>query len=317
MELVELVRAWPVGAIETVVLVAPGTNNLTYFVEASSGRFVLRLSAATPDRLAFEQALCERLTGLPFAIPMPLATIGGRPWIEIEPDGGDPDRRGLGGTRLVARLARAIPGDHPRRGDAVQAELCGRALAQLDHAMAELPPESLPPIREWNAEFTTLHPRVRSLARFFELLPADRREAAREFFDRVIQTFDGCDLPRQVIHADFGVSNVLLAGYQVTGILDLEFACPGYRAMDLAAALWSFGTDDETAKAFRRGYLAEFPLTDSELAWIPHLQRLREATSLVHRGGRHLDGHISATELDDRLNRLLTLDASLPLGGFG
>lgn len=82
-----------------------------------------------------------------------------------------------------------------------------------------------------------------------------------------------------------------MSGDQVTGILDLEFACPAYRAMDLATGLWSFGPDERATEAFRRGYLAVLPLTDAELNALPDLQRLREATGLVHRVGRHLDGH--------------------------
>lgn len=299
MELTELLGAWAIGEVRAVEPVGRGTNNPTYFVEAAGGRFVLRVSMGTAERLAFEHAVCGQLGGLPFEIPVPVATIDGRSWAEA----------GVGGR---ARLTRAIPGEHPSRDSVVQAEVCGRALAQLDIALGELAAEDLPPMPEWNADFTTVHPRVRSLSQFFELLPVDGRDAARELFDRVVKTFQDCDLPRQVIHADFGVSNILMSGNRVTGILDLEFACPGYRAMDLATGLWSFSRDERTTEAFRRGYLAGLPLTDEELAALPDLQRLREATGLVHRVGRHQDGHTSAAELETRLTTLLALDATLP-----
>lgn len=304
MELAELLGAWAIGPVASVEAVGRGTNNPTYFVEAAGGRFVLRVSMGTAERLAFEHAVCQRLGELPFEIPVPVATIDGKTWAEA----------GSGGR---ARLTRAIPGEHPRRESVVQAEVCGRALAQLDLALGELAAKDLPPMPEWNADFTTVHPRVRSLPQFFDLLPIDGRDAARDLFDRIAKTFEDCDLPRQVIHADFGVSNVLMSGDRVTGILDLEFACPGYRAMDLATGLWSFSKNDQTTEAFRHGYLAELPLTDAELNALPNLQRLREATGLVHRVGRHLDGHTPTVELADRLTRLLDLDAALPSGRLG
>jgi Ser/Thr protein kinase RdoA (MazF antagonist) len=101
-------------------------------------------------------------------------------------------------------------------------------------------------------------------------------------------------------------------GSRVTAILDFEAAGPGYRAMDLAIGLWAFGNHDRSAaQAFRRGYLTRLPLTDAEQHAVPDLQLLREATSLVHWYGRHLEGLTTAADVNARADRLLQLELGL------
>ncbi len=60
-------------------------------------------------------------------------------------------------------------------------------------------------------------------------------------------------------------------------------------------------------RAFQRGYLARCELTSAELAALPDLQLLREATSLVHWYGRRLEGLTSAADVVERADRLLRL----------
>jgi len=178
-------------------------------------------------------------------------------------------------------------------------------LAELDLALARLDPRVLPPPRnDWDRDLTRLHPRVTRLSGLIEELPADRRGAVARVFERVQV---GPELPRQIVHGDLARSNVLMVGERVTGILDLEFVCPGYRAMDLAAGLWFFGADGPAAEAFQRGYLARCELTSAELAAVPDLRLLREATSLVHWYGRRLEGLTSAADVVERADRPLRL----------
>jgi Ser/Thr protein kinase RdoA (MazF antagonist) len=223
----------------------------------------------------------------------------------VTKDGATVARGVLDGNVVTASLSRRIAGEHPRRGDVVQAEACGRALAELDLALARLDPRELPPRNDWDRDLTRLHPRVTRLSELIEELPADRREAVARVLERVQV---GPELPRQIVHGDFARSNVLMVGERVTGILDLEFVCPGYRAMDLAVGRWFFGADGPAAEAFQRGYLARCELTEVELAALPGLQLLREATSLVHWYGRYLEGLTSAADVVERADRLLRLE---------
>src|SRR2546430_14460961 len=114
--------------------IARGLNNDTYFVYAREGEFVLRVyrNTADPERVRFEHELLGRLATqeLPFAVPAPVRTHEGDTLAVLETDDG---------PRLATLFFR-IPGE-PSSGTAHDAWLAGRALAQLDAALAlvELP----------------------------------------------------------------------------------------------------------------------------------------------------------------------------------
>jgi Ser/Thr protein kinase RdoA (MazF antagonist) len=289
----ELLKAWGVGAGD-VRVVEEGTNNSSYFV---GDEFVLRVhrNTSAPD---YEHAVLRALGGLSFEVPVPL----------VAEDGATVVRGEVGGEVVTASLSRRIPGEHPRRGDVGRAEACGGALAELDEALAELDPATLPSRHVWDGELTKVHPRVADLDVLVASLEgtARREQVARIF--AVVQP--ARDLPQSIIHADFGPTNVLMEGPRVTAILDFEVAGPGYRAMDLAAGMWSFGHHEwpGATGAFRRGYVARLPLTDAEQNAVPDLQLLREATSLVHWYGRRLEGLTTAADITARADRLLQLE---------
>jgi Ser/Thr protein kinase RdoA (MazF antagonist) len=288
----KLLKAWGVRARD-VRPVAEGTNNAGYYI---GDEFVLRIHRNTtaPD---YEHAVLRALGGLSFAVPVPLPAE----------DGSTVVRRELEGEVVTASLSRLIPGEHPRRGDVVRAEACGAALAELDEALARLDRRALPPRNEWDRDLTKVHRRVPDLGELLASL--DKAEQVARIF-AVVQRVR--ELPRSIIHADFGPTNVLMGGARVTAILDFEAVGPGYRAMDLAIGLWSFGQYDEAgAEAFRRGYVARLRLTEAELNAVPDLQLLREASSLVHWYGRHLDGLTTAADINARADRLLRLEHEL------
>ncbi|WP_165546782.1 phosphotransferase enzyme family protein [Kribbella soli] len=263
-----------------------GTNNTGYYV---GDEFVLRIhrNAIAPT---YEHAVLRSLSGLSFAVPVPVPV-----------DGETTVRGELHGETVLASLSRRIPGEHPVRGDSGRVEACGRALAELDHALGRLDQAELPPPRVWDGDLTNVHPRVPSIDRVIDGVAAEDR-------DDVARILTGIgprpDLPRQIIHGDFAMTNVLMAGDRVAAILDFETAGPGYRAMDLAVGRFFFGEVGHPSEAFQRGYLDAFPLTDAELSAIRELELMREATSLVHWYGRYVDGQITAENLADRVERL-------------
>ena len=121
---------------------------------------------------------------------------------------------------------------------------------------------------------------------------------------------DGATVVRGEVDGEPVTASLSREGLRVTAVLDFEVAGPGYRAMDLAAGLWSFGHHawPGATDALRRGYLARLPLTDAEQHAVPELQLLREATSLVHWYGRHLEGLTTAADISARADRLLRVE---------
>ena len=288
-----LLRRWGLQGYDVRALTA-GTNNAGYYV---GDEFVLRIhrNPVAP----YEHAVLRALSGLPFAVPVPVLADDGSAMVQGE----------LGGEAVTASLSRLIPGEHPIRGDAIRAEACGAALAELDDVLGRLDPAELPPGTMWDGDLTAIPPRVPSIGLLLDGMPADRR-------DEVARILAGIrprtDLPRQIIHGDFAPTNVLMVDDRVTAILDFETCGPGYRAMDLAVGSYffgDFGRPTVASEAFRTGYLARFPLTYAELDALPELELMREATSLVHWYGRHRNGLTTMQDIADRVERLLTVAA--------
>jgi Ser/Thr protein kinase RdoA (MazF antagonist) len=292
-----LLGAWGVSARD-VRAVGEGTNNSSFFV---GNEFVLRVHRNT-DAPDYEHAVLRALEGLSFAVPVPLVAESGTTVARGEVDG----------EIVTASLSRRIAGEHPRRGDVARAEACGEALAELDEALARLDPAALPKRYIWDGGLTKVHPRVPELGALLASIEGAER---REEVARILAAAQPArDLPLSIIHADFFPGNVLMEGPRVTAVLDFETAGPGYRAMDLAVGLWAFGHRDrpKATDAFRRAYLARLPLTDAEQHAVPELQLLREATSLMHRYGRHLEGLTTAADITARADQLRQLARGLP-----
>jgi homoserine kinase type II len=278
----------------------------------------LRIYQNTADtqRIRYEHTLLRALlqAGLPFDVPTPLATRQGETYMHLEADG-DP---------AIAALFPVIAGAHPRRRNAAQARLSGEALAVLDAALARIRIDRpLPPLTPYG-DLEHVHPLVPDpLAMIARLaVGAGRQAQLRAFFEALlpnIPTLYG-QLPQQIIHADYGRSNILLDRGRVRAILDFEFALPDLRAMDVAAAVWSFGIapfrtarDWAVIEALAAGYGQQQPLSSSEVTAIPTLLRLREATSLVHWVGRLQQGLTTVDDITERVEDALYVDRWLGL----
>jgi homoserine kinase type II len=325
MEPPDLLRVWPTPEPSAIQPVAAGTNNRTWSVATASGAFVLRLTQNTgdPARIRYEHDLLARLdrAGLSFDVPAPLPTRAGETFVSVAgPDG-----------PALATLTRHIPGRHPVPGDLAQIRACGAALGELDAALGrarvDAPPWAGPPHLPV-AGLDRVHPLVPDPLAIPGSLPlSPSRRAALE---RVLAAVEAgapalqAGLPGQVIHYDFGHSNVLLQEGRVRGVLDFELAGPGERATDLAAGLYYFvaeawGTGQEWPRlgAFAAGHAAGLAgagadaLTPAERRAIPLLMRQYRAIALVHRAGRYRQGVAREADVASRAEWLLCLKAWL------
>jgi len=266
-----LLDAWRIPGPCRVRAATEGANNRTFLIDSPAGLLVLRIypPRTDPSRVAHEHSMLSALQGasLSFAIPQPLAAADGRTIVTVER------------TDDLAVLVAAISGGPPPAVDPYIAERAGAALGELDRALAQI----APPSRRVFAlqDDLTVGPSILAVLR----APAEALLAALA----VVQTDLYARLPWQTIHADFDPSNVLFDGERVSGVLDFEFAGWAPRAMDLAIALHGFAGLPQDAESYwalvgalAGGYRQQLQLTETEVAALPDLMRLREAISLTH-----------------------------------
>jgi homoserine kinase type II len=302
--LLELLQAWNV--VPTGVK-APerGTNNLVRIVHTATSTYVLRIHQnATAQQVAAERRLLTALAdaGLPFEVPVPMPTVDGRPTLATEYG--------------PATLTQWTPGGHPAR-DSRGLGLAGAALGQLHVALASLPVRLAP--TDWSTRpLNAIHPHVTDLdelaAEMMRALPTE--PGARWFADRAPEIEARTTrwyevLPRQIVHGDYALGNVLVAGDQVTAILDFEVAGIDMRLIDVAAALLQ-STDDlrpDEVAAFCGGYASHVHLTEGEHDALPTVLRYRTLGSAIWRAGRWRAGHATLDEVADRLRDGARIDS--------
>lgn len=292
-----------------------GTNNNLYRVTSAAssvGAYVLRLSAPHLDerraRLEYATLAALERRGLPFAVPAPLLTAEGAPWLEA------PSPRG----RTLATLTRFIPGAAPNRENQAQAESAGEALGALDSALATVELASDDAALTWRSTgaLDQITPLVPDPPAAFARLPIAATERSRlvDGYTAVVARLPAlyAALPQQLCHEDAGPGNLLIEGDRVTGILDFEFLARDLRVMDVTVALawWPVdvlesGAEWSIIAAVARGYTRALRLTRAEIAAIPTLWAMRGYTSLIHRLGRALQGVSPMTHVIDRAEAAL------------
>jgi homoserine kinase type II len=313
----QVMSLWALSPTITVSSLATGMNNASFLVTSGTGSFVLKSIQNTGmlERVRFEHSLLETLSqrGLPYDVPAPVRTRAGETVASLED--GSP-----------AVLTRRLPGGPAWRGDSMIARMCGRALAQLDAALAsiELDPEvQVPTVIE---ALGRLHPAipVPAAATRAALVEPDLAANVTGVLERAEREWkrQTMGVPEQIIDGDFFPPNVLVEGGQVTAVLDFEFSGTGQRAMDLAVGLVAFGTANrnelptwELFDVFAAGYLEVLSLSRQEIACLPALILMREAGSFVHWLGRMTEGLTTLDDVRARADRLLALDDWLQRSG--
>jgi homoserine kinase type II len=203
-----------------------------------------------------------------------------------------------------------IKGAHPDRENIEHQRLAGRALGELDSAMAEMP-AALAPI-EWRAHLDHVHPAV----------PDVRALAAELGNDWLAQTrLTAPPLPRQIVHNDWGFGNLLMYDGAINGVLDFEFAGTDLAVNDLASAMWQCPIDvtapagwDQLA-ALIAGYTSRRQLTGPESGALPDLLLMRAIASAIWRAGRWRLGLSDRAEATDGLRRAERLATWLERNG--
>jgi homoserine kinase type II len=266
-EAAALVGRLHIGELTALDAIQSGIENTNYFVDTSSGRYVLTLF----ERLTFEQLpyylqLMKHLAGRGIPVPDPKADASGAILHTLL---GKP-------AAVVDRLA----GRHQLAPAASHCASVGSVLARMHLA---------------SADFALHQPNPRGAAWWAETVPVvlpfltpDQRaliETELAFALQVTASNAYGALPRGAIHADLFRDNVMFepgadGNDALTGLFDFYFAGDDAFLFDIAVCLndWCIDLEsgrlnDERAAAFVAAYDAVRPLASGELRLMPALMR--------------------------------------------
>lgn len=256
-------------------------------------------SAEDPGVLAMENAAMEHVRRVDpgLAVPRLLRTTASAATANVE---------AADGREHAMRVVSVLPGQaadtHPLpHGFAAEH---GRWTARLAAALQGFFHPAGGRAIEWDPR------RVEELRSHVDSLPAAGRGQVAHVLDRVAGVAARTDgLPSSVLHADVTMSNVLVDGEGVTGIVDFGDMHHTARVCDAAIALTSLlrvvaqlGEDPWLASAaFLEGYQRVCPLEPAEVAVLPDLVLARLAATVLISAWR-------APENPDNVEYLTLLD---------
>lgn len=218
---------YDIGAPRSFKGIAEGVENSNYYLQTSTGSFILTLyeKRVRADDLPFFLGLLEHLAARGIACPLPVRSRTGQLWTRL---GGRP-----------AALLTFLDGLSLRRPETVHCAAAGAALAALHEAGKGFA------IRRSNAlGHNGWGDLVRACMPRADEVEKDLGELIRTAHaDLTAKWPEG--LPEGVIHADLFPDNVLFMDGRVSGLIDFYFACDDAYAYDLAVMLnaWCFEPD--------------------------------------------------------------------------
>lgn len=281
-------KHWGVPEPDSVRQLRRGTNNTLYLLD---DRYVLRrYDNLDTEQIYAEHRLLSALDALdlPFAVPVPIPTPDGRTLIDD------------------IALFPCLPGEPGERSDPEHIDLAGGALARLDLAMATLPAELA--VYDWESD---IHPAVPDVAELADQLDRELPGHPGVAWLRSIDPeVDETGLPRQLVHGDWALGNMLVQDGRVTAALDFEISGHTTRINDVVAGFTGCVdlTEPNQVDGFCRSYLRHIDLTDAERAAFPRLLRHRMYGSAVWRAGRWRRGQDPIEAVAERLTRGIEMD---------
>lgn len=251
-ELESFLSNYNAGSLTDFEGIQSGIENTNYFVNTSSGKFVLTIfEHHTKNELPFFLDLTAFLSehGIPCAHPS-----------------ADKNNVYLGQLKdkpaaLVARLA----GKSLEKPQSVHCQAVGQVLAEL-HSAGQHFQQTRENPRGPHWWQTTAKVLKGSISAEDQKLLADELDYQTQFrFSH---------LPRGIIHADLFRDNVLFAGNELGGLIDFYYACTDVLLFDLAITVndWCVNKNQslnaELTSAMTNAYMKKRPLDNDEIeAW--------------------------------------------------
>ena len=249
-----LLRQYSVGALLEMAPIAKGTINSNFRVDTSAGRVFLRVNEGKArEEVEYEAALVDWLSTRGVVTPRVISTS----------EGASAAAHGESWVTVFEWL----PGREVSRDEVTPAHTAavGAALARM-HAAGD----GFPQRRAGRYTPQLIEQRYQS---FVKAKDAALSRAIDVLGDELawLAGGDRTGLPSGVIHQDLFRDNVLWSDpetAQLGGLIDLEQACDGAFAYDLAVCLndWCFASDykSDAARALVAGYQSVRPLTPRE-----------------------------------------------------
>jgi len=275
-----LLEHYTLGELEGLEGIAQGVENTNYFLNTTTGEYVLTLFEHIPRAdLPFYVGLMDHLAHRNVICPAPMRMDSGELIAEVN---GKP-------AVIVTRLAGA-PETKP---DAHLCQRAGEILAGL-HVAAVDYDASLDNWRAgaWRQSFAeAVKPKLTNAEN--ELIAAENRYQ---------EIHDDSVLPQGIIHGDFFHDNVLWDDEGQGGVIDFYFACDDALLYDVAIAVndWCVNADatldHARAHAFLKGYETQRPLESFERSlWPVMLRRAALRTWLGRLGYNYFprDSHMT------------------------
>ena len=252
-----LLARYTLGELESLEGIAQGIENTNFFLDTTTGRYVLTLFEKIPrEDLPFYVGLMHHLAEHEIRCPAPMALQGGGFLTEV-----------CGKPAVIVTRLEGVPHMSPTPE---QCRKVGRILADIHEAGLEYDAG----LANWRGQAW----REGFAQRVRPKITADET-ALIESENRYQALHDDTVLPQGVIHGDLFRDNVLFAGDRVAGIVDFGFAATDFLAYDLAIAVndWCNAADGELDAARTDAFIAAYqrlrPLSQEEREQWPTLLR--------------------------------------------
>lgn len=274
-----------------------GMNNSTFFVEAGTERFVLRIYETHKDfdKVGYEHNILSELAKKELSIKTPVPVAGPDDKTVQFTEDGKP-------AALFSYIEGATPGfDKPK-----QLKSFGMAAGGLLNALGSIETKLEPVYRPYY-ELESTHPQcpLDKVISFCERPSSEFDEYRSELLEVAAQLITFREraasfkmLPHQLIHGDLNASNVLAdTEGNISAILDFEFVTEDLRVMELCVCLSEIINmqQDEAElwgklEAFMEGYGKHVRLHRTEADVVSVLIMLRRLDVFVHFLGRYWEG---------------------------
>jgi homoserine kinase type II len=302
-----LAEAYDVGEWITWRRTPRGTANVTFFIQTTTGSYVVRRSNArkTVAGIRFEVRLLDYLASQGYPAPHVVRTRDGQAFTAHG-----------GALYLMTQL---IPGGEYDHRNIEHLRQAGAAFARYHRLVARFPgpyPVASSPLEGILDRGLGCFGRVLALSR--QLLAPGQHEVLTDDLSWLSQQLRRCDgelaerypdAGKLLIQASFGRSALIFAGDRVAGVVDYDRVRYDALGMDFAYTLKAFGRiwnpggadhrvglDPDLATIFLDAYRAETSLPSEEIAMLPLFFRAQRLVKVVGKCSNLVARHAVETQ---------------------